>query len=114
MAKQWTAFELQAHTGLQLEVVPMDMHPLSDATLGPEAGSNWNAVMVNTDWVATALNRGALLDLSDLIRSDPPEGYPDAWAPSMLRLQTVDGAVLGLPYHDGLAISAPLRERTDG
>ena len=101
IARQWAAFELQAHTGLQLEVVPMDMHPLSDATLGPEAGSNWDAVMVNTDWVATALNRGALLDLSDLIRSDPPEGYPDAWTPSMLRLQTVDGAVLGLPYHDG-------------
>ncbi len=57
--------------------------------------------MVNTDWVAAAQSRSALLDLSDLIRSDPPEGFPDAWTPSMLRLQTVDGAVLGLPYHDG-------------
>jgi multiple sugar transport system substrate-binding protein len=101
MAKQWAAFELEAPTGLQLEVVPMDMQQLSEATLGPEAGNNWDAALVNTDFVATAHQCGALLDLSDLIRSEPPEGYPDAWTPSMLRLQMIDGAVLGLPYHDG-------------
>jgi multiple sugar transport system substrate-binding protein len=103
IVKQWQAFERTAQTGLELDAVAMDLHPLLAATFenrGLQQG-DWDVAFINTDWVAAALEQQALLDLSDLIRADPPEGYPGAWAPSMLRQQQIGPQVLGLPYHDG-------------
>ncbi len=101
IAQQWEAFERVAQTGLELDAVPMDLHPLFDATIARGSASEFDVAFVNTDWVTSAHRGDALVDLSGFIHRDPPEGYPDAWAPSMLRLQNVDGHVLGLPYHDG-------------
>ncbi|MDB6128127.1 MAG: transporter substrate-binding protein, partial [Verrucomicrobia bacterium] len=44
---------------------------------------------------------GALLDLSPMLRTHPPEDYPHGWSDSLLRAQDFGDAVLGLPYHDG-------------
>ena len=33
IAKQWASFDAEAHTGLTLEAVAMDLHPLEDALL---------------------------------------------------------------------------------
>lgn len=41
------------------------------------------------------------MDLTPFLRRDPPEDYPCGWSESLLRLQNVNGAILGLPYHDG-------------
>lgn len=101
VAKQWEAFEADARTCLQLELVPMDFDALFEATVGRKNELGLDAALINTDWVATACRRNALMDLSDLILRDPPKGYPEDWAPSMLRLQSMDGLILGLPYHDG-------------
>ena len=43
----------------------------------------------------------SVLDLAPYLRNRPPDGYPDGWSASLLRLQDIDGRVLGLPYHDG-------------
>jgi multiple sugar transport system substrate-binding protein len=103
IVKQWQAFERAAQTGLELDAVAMDLHPLLESTFenGGLQRGDWDVAFINTDWVAAALEQAALLDLSELIRTDPPEGYPEAWAPSMLRLQQAGERVLGLPYHDG-------------
>ena len=101
--KQWDAFERVTRTGLELDAVAMDLHPLLASTFendGLKRG-DWDIGYLNTDWVAAAHEQRALVDLSDFIRTNPPDGYPEAWAPSMLRLQQIDGQVLGLPYHDG-------------
>ena len=98
--KQWEGFEAHAHTGLQLEAVPLDLHPLHDTLFGPAAG-NWDAAFVVTDWIAEAAARDTLLDLSPYLAADAPEGFPDAWTPSLLRFQQVGERILGLPYHDG-------------
>ena len=59
-------------------------------------------VLVNTDWLPSLISDGRLLALSDRLASDPPEGWPDAWVPSLRDLQTgPDGGVYGLAYHDG-------------
>ncbi len=101
--KQWDSFERIARTGLQIDAVAMDLHPLYDSLFESEglARGEWDAAFVNTDWVATADQKHCLLDLAPMLRSDPPEGYPEAWPRSLLRLQDIDGRVLGLPYHDG-------------
>jgi multiple sugar transport system substrate-binding protein len=101
--KQWDAFEQAAGTGLQLDAVAMDLHLLYDALFESEGliRGDWDVALINTDWVASANEKHCLLDLSPMLRSKPPAGYPEAWPRSLLRLQDIDGRVLGLPYHDG-------------
>jgi multiple sugar transport system substrate-binding protein len=98
--KQWESFESQAHTGLQLEAVPLDLHPLHAALFGP-ASENYDSAFVVTDWIGEAAASNALLDLSPYLAASPPQGYPDAWTHSLLRFQQVGGRILALPYHDG-------------
>ncbi|MEO8657207.1 MAG: extracellular solute-binding protein [Bryobacteraceae bacterium] len=97
IAKQWAAFDAEANTGLRLEAVPMDLHPLGESL----ASDDWDVHFVNTDWIASLAASRRVLDLAPMLAADPPSQYPDGWAPSLLRLHTVEGAVLGLPYHDG-------------
>lgn len=54
-----------------------------------------------TDWLPEAIASGQLTPLNDFIEGDPPEGWPNAWSPSMRGLQTKDGQVYGFAYHDG-------------
>src|SRR6185369_11197874 len=54
-----------------------------------------------TDWIAEAAASQSVLDLAPYLASGAPEGYPNAWTPSLLRFQQVGARVLGLPYHDG-------------
>jgi multiple sugar transport system substrate-binding protein len=98
--KQWESFESEAHTGLSLEALPLDLHPLHASLFGPSA-EPWDAAFIVTDWIAEAAESGALIDLAPYLASTPPEGYPSAWTPSLLRFQQVGARILGLPYHDG-------------
>src|SRR5579872_2076132 len=98
--KQWEAFESQARTGLTLDAVPLDLNPLHATLFGPAAGK-WDAALVVTDWIAEGAASNSLVDLAPSISDGAPEGYPDAWTPSLLRFQQVGGRILGLPYHDG-------------
>jgi multiple sugar transport system substrate-binding protein len=97
--KQWDAFEDAAHSGLTLEVTPLDLDPLHRAIF--DSNDAWDVVFMNTDWVAEAADSSALLDIGPYLSSDPPEGYPGGWSDSLMRFQQVDRRVLGLPYHDG-------------
>jgi multiple sugar transport system substrate-binding protein len=103
ICKQWDVFEAQEHTGLTLDAQAFDLHPLAE-TLFDRQGllrGEWDIAFLNTDWMASAHESRAVLNLAPLIEKDPPAGYPDAWTASVLRLQNVDGYILGLPYHDG-------------
>lgn len=101
--KQWEAFEAAENTGLHLDAQAFEMHPLCERLFdrGELKSGNWDVAFVNTDFIASAHADGCLVDLAPLIRANPPEGYPDAWTPSLLRLQEVHGEIMGLPYHDG-------------
>ena len=103
LAKQWETFERQHRTGLALDAVPMELHPLHHrlfAQRGLERGT-WDAALVCTDWLAEAARSGALVDIAPYLEGSPPPGYPDAWSPSVLRFQQFGNRVLGLPFHDG-------------
>jgi len=100
---QWEAFEEIAHTGLALDLVALDLHPLEEAlfaTNGMREG-DWDVAFIATDWIASMHAQGCAVDLTALLESDPPENFPRGWTDSLLRLQRIDGAVLGVPYHDG-------------
>ena len=101
--KQWEAFENGARTGLELEAVPLDLHPLHDALFDSRGAieGDWDVGFINTDWMAEAAGANAFLNLAPYLAADPPEDYPRGWTDSLLRFQQIEGRVLGLPYHDG-------------
>jgi multiple sugar transport system substrate-binding protein len=100
---QWEAFEAVAQTGLTLDLVALDLHPLEDALFTSNGMRNgeWDVAFIATDWIASVHAQGCAVDLTPLLQSDPPQDYPQGWTDSLLRLQRVDRAVLGVPYHDG-------------
>jgi multiple sugar transport system substrate-binding protein len=100
---QWQAFEASARTGLTLDLVALDLHPLEEAlfiTNGMKNG-NWDVAFVATDWIASMHEQQCAVDLAPLLREDPPQDYPHGWTDSLLRLQRIGETVLGVPYHDG-------------
>ncbi len=103
IAKQWASFDAEAHTGLTLEAIAMDLHPLEDALLTSNGMSNgeWDVCFIPTDWIAAMHQAGAAVDLAPLLAADPVPDFPAAWADSLLRLQRLNNTVLGTPYHDG-------------
>lgn len=103
LAKQWDQFEHHHCTGLQLEAVPLDLHPLHESFFAQNGlrRGDWDLALLSTDWLAEAADSDALLDLAPLISQSPPTGYPHAWSDSLLRLQRFGSRVLGLPFHDG-------------
>jgi len=101
--KIWAAFEQRHAPGLRLEFVPMDLEPLHQALFesGGLKNGDWDVTQIITDWLAEAYETGALENLKPYLERNPPEDYPDGWAPSLLGLQDFGDAIIGLPYHDG-------------
>jgi len=101
--KQWSAFDAAAHTGLSLEAVAFDLPSLS-AALFEQRGllqGDWDVAFLDTDWLANVHALKAVVNLAPFLKTHPPDDFPAGWTPSLLRLQTADGEILGLPYHDG-------------
>src|ERR1700761_9763753 len=103
LARQWATFEESHSTSLRLEAIAMDLHPLHDSLFAKDGLrlGEWDAAMISTDWLTEAADSNALVNLAHNLELEPPEGYPDAWSDSLLRLQRFDERLLGLPYHDG-------------
>jgi multiple sugar transport system substrate-binding protein len=100
---QWQAFEAESRTGLTLDLVALDLHPLEEAlfTTNGMRDGDWDAAFVATDWIASMHAQQCAVDLAPLLRDDSPQGYPGGWSPSLLRLQRIGETILGVPYHDG-------------
>ena len=103
LEKQWASFCRSANCDLELARVPLDLHPLHEALFENRGLTNgdWDVVHLSTDWMAEAHESGGLVDLRPHVATNPPDGYPDAWAPSVLGIQHFADALLGLPFHDG-------------
>jgi len=100
---QWDAFEAQAHSGLTLDLVPLELPALEQTllTLRGMASGDWDVCFIPTDWIAALHALGCAVDLHAFLKADPPEDYPRGWHPSLLRLQQIESSILGVPYHDG-------------
>lgn len=100
---QWRSFEAKAHTGLTLELVPLELRALEEALFASNGmrDGELDVAFVATDWISAMHEARCALDLAPLIAQDPPEDYPGGWTDSLLRLQRIGDNVLGVPYHDG-------------
>lgn len=59
-------------------------------------------LLLNTDWLPSLIASGRVRPLDHYLAAAPPDGWPDAWVPSLRALQTgPDGQVYGVAYHDG-------------
>lgn len=103
IAEMWSAFCEHTDCQLKMEAVPMDLHPLYEATLGSDGlkHGDWDIAQMTTDWIAEAHASNALVDLKAMIERAPPEDFPDGWSPSMLGFQDFGDAIVGFPFHDG-------------
>ncbi|HLO99614.1 MAG TPA: sugar ABC transporter substrate-binding protein [Fimbriimonas sp.] len=88
---------------VEIEVVTrtISAHVHEMVTMGGCAKDDFDLFLCCTDWLPEVIARGQLVDLNPYIESNPPHGWPDAWHPAMRGLQTVDGRVYGLAWHDG-------------
>jgi multiple sugar transport system substrate-binding protein len=100
---QWGEFEAKAQTGLTLDLVALELHALEEALFSSNGlqDGDWDVAFVATDWISAMHELNCALDLAPLIAADAPEDYPEGWTDSLLRLQRIGDAVLGVPYHDG-------------
>lgn len=101
--KQYADFQATSGCPLQLEGVALDLNPLYE-TLFTQNGlrdGTWDIAFIVTDWLAEAVDAGALADLTPFVQSAPPPDYPQGWSPGLTRFQEINGALYGLPYHDG-------------
>ena len=101
--KQWDSFNSVAQTGLTLEAVAFDLQPLAETLFEREGllRGDWDVAFLDTDWLPLARASRAVMDLAQFVKADPPRDFPSGWSDSLLRLQTIEGEILGLPYHDG-------------
>jgi multiple sugar transport system substrate-binding protein len=101
--KQFADFSALTRSPLELEYESLDLNPLVD-TLFTRSGlkdGSWDVAFIVTDWLADAIADGSLVDLAPFMRSEPVDDYPIGWSGALNRFQQFDGALYGLPYHDG-------------
>ena len=103
IAKIWKSFCKKTGCKLELEAVPLDLHPLYDTILKEKglANGTWDVSLINTDWIAEAYASNSVVDLTDFIKNNPPEDFPNGWSRSLLYKQEFDDKTIGLPFHDG-------------
>jgi len=103
LQKLWDSYCATSGCTLQAEMIPMDLDDLHAAILQKEGLKNgdWDIAHVVTDWLLEAWESGSLQDLQPYIVQNPPDSYPQGWSNSLLAMQQFDGALAGLPFHDG-------------
>lgn len=93
----------QAHPDIELEFEFLPIHDhfermiVSDGCFTGEA----DLFLCCTDWLPAIASRGGLKSLDEPVRKFPPEGWPDGWHRSMHTLNSVEGTLYGVPWHDG-------------
>jgi len=69
---------------------------------GGATDGRYDVMLTLTDWLPDLIRRKGLRSIDTYLASDPPEGWPGGWSDSVLGLQRdAQGAIYGLPYHDG-------------
>jgi multiple sugar transport system substrate-binding protein len=103
MQKLWDDYCETSDCVLKAEMVPMDLDDLHRTTLKDNGLKNgeWDIAHIVTDWLPEAWEGGALEDLQPYITRNPPQDFPTGWSNSLLNMQKIDGAIAGLPFHDG-------------
>lgn len=101
--RQWEDFTHTTGLDASLELEPLELNALHARLIGRGglADGSLDIALLPTDWLAEAQAAGLIENLSPYLAAAPLDDFPDAWSPSLLRLQAFAGGFWGLPYHDG-------------
>ncbi len=103
IVRQFGDFVRASGVDARVEIEAFDLNPLHERLFERQAlrKGEFDIAFLSTDWVAEAHQVGALADLTPYLERAPIPDFPDAWSPSLLKLQQFDGGFWGMPYHDG-------------
>jgi multiple sugar transport system substrate-binding protein len=101
--RQFDDFVRVSGRDVGLEIESLDLNPLHDLVFARRAlnGGEFDIAFMSTDWIAEAQQAGVVADLAPHLARAPIPDFPEAWSPSLLKLQSFAGGVWGMPYHDG-------------
>lgn len=103
LRKLWEAFCRETGCDFFLDAIPMDLLLLHQAILtenGLKSGE-WDIAHISSDWITEAYSSGSVENLLPYIKKNKPEQFPEGWPESLLQMQTINGEVIGMPFHDG-------------
>lgn len=103
IVRQFDDFVVKSGADARIEVDALDLNPLHERLFQRRALANgdYDIAFLATDWVVEAQRAGAIADLKPHLARASIADFPDAWSPSLLKLQTFAGGFWGMPYHDG-------------
>lgn len=93
----------ERHPQVEIEVVPLvldDLHREMFQEGGLKSGA-WDLGLVSTDWLAEAVDTGALEELTPWLAAAPVPDWPQGWARSIVEPVQFGGELYALPWHDG-------------
>lgn len=101
--RQWADFTHTAGLDASLELEVLDLTALHERLIGRGglADGSLDISMLPTDWLAEAQAAGLIENLSPYLAAAPIDNFPEAWSPSLVRLQAFADGFWGQPYHDG-------------
>ena len=101
LMQQAPAYEKLTGVKVEYEEVPFgQFHEKMILDFASKTG-NYDFVGALTDWATEFVRGQYLVPLDGYIAKDPPEDWPNAFPAALLKFQTVNGKLYGLPCHDG-------------
>ena len=68
--KVWQSFCIDSGCKLELEAIPMDLHPLYESTLGEQNGlqnGDWDVGLISTDWISEAQKHHKIINFKFIL-----------------------------------------------
>jgi multiple sugar transport system substrate-binding protein len=93
----------ESHREVEIEVVAFDLRGLEDAVLGSGGlrTGGWDLAIFPTDWIGSAINSGAIENLTPWMQSNPLPDWPDGWPASLRDPLRHRDDFYCIPWHDG-------------
>ena len=101
--KQSAEFRRLEKNDLNLEIIPYNIWDLHSALFDNEGlkRGEFDIAFIVSDWIAESVAGQHVVDLQPFLKISPPDDYPQGWDDSLLRYQSYENKVYGLPYHNG-------------
>lgn len=91
------------HPEVEFEAVPLDLHKLHGEMFekGGLRNGKWDIGYISTDWLAEAVDEGAIEELTPYMKQKPVAEWPQGWARSIADPLMFGDKLYTLPWHDG-------------
>ncbi len=102
LAEQITLYR-EHHPEVEIEAVALDLHKLRGEMFdknGLRSGA-WDIGYITTDWLAEAVDDGAVEELTPYLQKKPVADWPQGWARSIVEPLIFGDKLYTLPWHDG-------------